>query len=231
MLDIWPALPIAVRVRGRLDEINENVLVALERHDRVCKVHVDDVSCYDKDKLKKLVGAMQVPFPALTDIHIHAHFGIHSFEGPASYFESLLGGSAPNLRSLSLMNIGFRSLPKLIFSFPGLVSLSLFDIPFSGHIPSDAMVDCLSSLTRLEYLQIDFPPSQLRSVTARRRRPPLTRTGFPVLSNLLLMGATEYLDQILTHIEAPLLHYAHITFFDPSIFDTSRIAHWFGPTE
>jgi hypothetical protein len=146
MLDIWPELPIAVRVRGKFDKINENVLVALERHDRVCKVHVDNVSCYDKDKLKKLVGAMQVPFPARTDIHVHAHFGIHLFEGPASYFESLLGGSAPNLRSLSLMNIGigFRSLPTLLLSFPGLVSLSLFDIPFSGHIPSDAMVDCLS---------------------------------------------------------------------------------------
>ena len=230
-LDIWPPLPIAVRVRGGFDQINENVLVALEQHDRVCKVHVDDASCYDE--LKELVGAMQVPYPALTDIHIHALFGTHSFEGPASYFESLLGGSAPNLRSLSLMNIGFRSLPKLLLSFPGLVSLSLFNIPYSGHTPCDAMVDCLSSLTRLESLQINFPITQLRSVTASRRQAPLTRarTVFPVLSKLLLKGATKYLDRFSTYVEAPLLHHVRIGFLDPPIFDTSRIARWIGCAE
>ena len=221
MLDIWPALPILVSVRGKYDEINDNVLAALEKHDRIRVVYVDHVS---DGELKELVGAMQVTFPALTYLYIH------SFDATASFPESFLGGSAPNLQSLRLEYNAFPGLPKLLSSSPGLVSLSLFDISYSGHI-SDAMVDCLSSLTRLEHLQIEFPYSRLRSDRASRRRPPLTRTVFPVLSTLILKGVTEYLDQLLAHIEAPHINVVRIRFLDPPIFDISRISPCIGPTE
>lgn len=54
-----------------------------------------------------------------------------------------------------------------------------------------------------------------------------------MLSQLLLTGAMEYLDQILTHIEAPLLHNVHIRLanIDQLIFDISRIPQWMGLTE
>jgi hypothetical protein len=128
------------------------------------------------------------------------------------------------------VNIAFPALPKLLLSSPGLVSLSLSDIPHSGYI-SDEMIDCLSSLTRLEYLQIDFHFFRLRSGQASRRQPPLTRTVFPALSKILFKGVTECLDQILAHIGAPLLRYVYIEFLDPPIFDISRVAQCIGRTE
>jgi len=140
MLHVWPELPIVVRVRGGYNEISD-ILAALRKRDRICKIHVDNVS---DDELKELAGAMKVTFPTLTDLNIHSLL--------AALPESLLGGSAPNLQTLRLMNVAFPALPKLLSSSPGLVHLSLFEIPCSWHIPSDAMVDCLSLLTRLEYL-------------------------------------------------------------------------------
>jgi len=219
-LDIWPALPIAVYL-GKYDLVNDNVLAALEKHDRVCEVEVDRV-----DQLEELVGAMQVTFPALTS------FDIYPMAGAAPLPESFLGGSAPNLRSLFLMKTAFPALPKLLLSSPGLVSLSLYDIPPSWSISSDAMVDCLSSLTRLETLEIRFQTSQPRPNQANRRPPPLARTVFPVLGKLSLAGVTEYLEQILVHMEAPLLDSVYIRFFNPPIFDifVSRIAPCIGRT-
>ena len=220
MLDIWPALPIVINL-GKCDEINNGVRAALEKHDRICEVHVDRVY-----EFEELVGAMQVTFPALTDLHLSM------WDGTAPLPESFLGGYAPNLRSLCLSSIAFPALPKLLLSSPRLVSLSLDDIPHSGYISADAMVDCLSSLTRLETLQILFEPSQPRPDRASRRPSPLTRTVFPVLSELSLAGVTEYLEQILAHIEAPLLDSVDIRFFDPPILDIfiSRIAPWIGRT-
>ena len=222
MLDIWPALPISLRVDGRSDVLNDNVFAALEKYDRICKVHISNVS---DGVVKELAGTMQVTFPALT------YLFLHSFGDTASLPESLLGGSAPKLQSLCLIDIAFPALPNLLLSSPGLARLSLFSIADSGYISPDSMVDCLASLTRLETLQIRFQYSQLRRDQASRRSPPLTRTVFPVLSRLVLKGVTVYLGQILAHIEAPPLDYVHIIFFDLPIFDISRISQCIGHTE
>jgi hypothetical protein len=223
MLDIWPALPIVVRVHGEGDEISDNVLAALERHDRVVRVGIVQVS---GGEIEELAGAMQVTFPALTHLHIDAF----DFD-TASFPDTLLGGSAPNLRSLRLACIAFTALPKLLLSSPGLVFLTLIDIPYSEHISSAAMVDCLSSLTRLEHLQIEFPHSQPRPDGASRRPPPLTPTVFPVLGTLILKGVTEYLDQLLAHMEAPHLDDVRFEFLDPPNFDVSRFPSYIGLTE
>jgi hypothetical protein len=222
MFDIWPTLPIAVEVNGKSDKINDNVLATLEKHDRVCEVVIDDVSA---GEIEELAGAMQVTFPALTDLWIY------SLEDTAFFPETFLGGSAPNLQLLHFKCIAFPALPRLLLSSPGLVSLSLYGIPPSGYISSDAIVDCLSSLTRLEYLQLNFQSFQPRPDRASRRQPPPTPTVFPVLSELLLDGVTEDLDQILAHIEAPLLDFVQIGFSDPPIFDISRIAQCISRTE
>jgi len=204
------------------DEINDNVLAGLGKHDRICEVSVDNVT---DGELAELAGAMEVTFPALKYLYIH------SSEGNLSFPDSFLGGSAPNLQSLHLKRIAFLALPNLLLSSPGVTSLSISDIPHSGYIPSDVVVDCLSSLTRLKFLQIKFQSSQPRPDRGSQRQPPLTHTVYPVLTILILEGVTEYLDHILAHIEAPLLDYAHIRFIDPPIFVISRIAPCIGHTE
>jgi hypothetical protein len=221
MLDIWPALPINVLLSGRCAEINDNVLAALEDRDRICAVRIHHVY---NDEIQKLARAMQVTFPALTDLDVETFFNTGSFP------ESLLGGSAPNLRSLRLANIAFSTLPKLLLSYPYLVKFSVSENYYheSTYVSSDVMVDCLPSLTRLEHLRIEFQPF---SDGVSRRPPPLTRTVFPVLGTLILKGITKYLDQLLAHIEAPRLNYVNIKFVGPPDFGISRIARCICHTE
>ena len=221
MLDIWPALPIYIRIYGSSDTINDNVLAALKQHDRICKIHAQNVPDLE---LKDLVGAMQVTFPALTDL------SIRSFGDKVQCPESFLGGSAPNLRSLDLSYITVPALPNLLLTSPSLVNLSLYDIPHSGYVSFDAMVDFLSSLTRLETLEINFPSTQ--PPPAQSSCPtPLTRIIFPVLRGLILGGTKECLDQSLALIAAPPLDYVYIGFIKPIIFDISQISQWIGRTE
>ena len=59
------------------------------------------------------------------------------------------------LQDLYLTRIEFPGLPKLLLSVTHLVRLTLWDIPHSGYFSPEAMVTCLSVLTRLEKLRID----------------------------------------------------------------------------
>src|SRR6266852_2574427 len=70
--------------------------------------------------------------------------------------DSFLGGTAPRLRSLTLIGVSFPALPKLLLSATHLVYLHLFYIPQSGYIPPNAMAISLSALTSLESLCLMF---------------------------------------------------------------------------
>ena len=84
------------------------------------------------------------------------------------------------------------------------------------------MLTCLSALTRLETLEIGFESS--RSHPDRESRPPpLTHTLLPALTRLHFKGASEYLEDLVAGIGAPLLNKMDITFFRQSILDTPQL--------
>lgn len=96
LLGIWPALPIVVQFYRINNEVEVEVLAALEHRDRVCEINVYGVSDHE---LKPLAEATQQgSFRALKDLYIE------SFEvGRIPVVpDSLLGGSALGLRSLFL---------------------------------------------------------------------------------------------------------------------------------
>jgi hypothetical protein len=142
--------------------------------------------------------------------------------------DSFLGGSAPRLISLKLVGISFPALPKLLLSATNLDTLSLQDVPAFGYLSVDAMVDCLSLLTRLDDLQLEYRSSDHPFDHTSRRPPPLTRTVLPVFTFLSFEGAAEYLEGIFASIEVPLLKNVYITFLNPGIFDVSRISMFSG---
>jgi len=223
MLDIWPPFPIDLRAVDLLGDNMDNVIAALEHNDRICQFDVYEVS---SDELERLVTAMQDPFPILTDLDFQS-----SDEVAPVLPSSLMSGSAPRLRSLTLQNIAFPTLPKLLMSATGLVRLHLGGIPSTGYIPPEAMADCLSSLTGLEQLQIEFRSLQPRPEEASRRLPPLTCTILPLLTSLSFKGVGEYLEVLFAWIEVPLLEDVRIYFFNPVIFDFSRISLFLGRKE
>ena len=85
------------------------------------------------------------------------------------------------------------------------------------------MVTCLSVLTRLETLQLDFESSQSHPDRRSRRSHLPTRIILPVLCQLCFKGVREYLEVLVTRIDAPLLDTLEITLLHEPIIDTPQL--------
>jgi hypothetical protein len=226
MLDVWPPLPIVINVsfrsRNPLPD-TDNIISALKHNlnslnDRICQLELILVS---SERVLETIQHLQKPFPALTLLDLTPLL-LPGHEMAPIDADSFLGGSAPpHLQTLKLSEIPFLGLPKLVMSATHLVHLNLSRIPHSGYISPETMVTCVSALTRLETLHIGFKSPQSRP---DRRRPPLpTRTLLPVLTELWFQGVTEYLEDFVARINAPLLDKLNITFFHQLLFDTPQL--------
>jgi hypothetical protein len=222
MLDIWPALPIVIFAEDPLPTSGvTNIISALQQHNRVRTIETWDVPI----SLVKEFAAMQGPFPALTQL------GLSSSDENAPVLPDSFLGESPRLRLLILGGIPFPGLPKLLLSTHDLVTLRLWDIPRSGYISPEAMVTALSTLTSLNRLHLGFRSPRSQADRASRHPPPLTRVVLPALSELRFKGDSEYLEDIVSRLEAPLLCYTKITFFNQLIFDTPLLRHFFSRIE
>ena len=225
-IDVWPLFPIVINIDAL--EIwgpwcRDNVVDALEHNDRVCQLSIFEI--YSKD-LEKILAAMQKPFPVLTRLEL-LQPRPHKETAPINP-DSFLGGSVPHLQTLCLDCVPFPGLPKLLLSATHLVDLDLQRIPYSGYISPEAMVTCLSGLTRLESLTIVFKSPRCRPDQNSRRPPPLTRALLPVLAKLKFGGSSEYLEDLVARIDVPLLVELAMQFFHQLIFDTPLLTQFIG---
>jgi hypothetical protein len=133
-----------------------------------------------------------------------------------------LGGSTACLRSLRLWYIPFAGLSKLLLSATHLTNLHL---SHSGPISPEATVSCISALTRLETLILDFGSFE----SEHRRPPPPTRTLLPSLTRLRFDGVSEYLEGLVVRIDTPLLDNLEIAFYE-STHDTAQLAQFINRT-
>ena len=225
-LDIWPALPIVVVAEGiGSKEDVTNVIAALRHHNRVCKI-----SCRSgqfQNILLKEFAAIDDPFPALTSLDLSSVQQGHVPVLP----DSFLGGYAPRLRSLELFGIPYPSIGTLLSSTTNLVELSLWNIPRSGYFAPEMIVPCLSTLLRLESLELKFQYPRALAHRASRHPPPLTRVALPNLTVFNFRGDIEYLEDVLSQIETPMLNKSRFYFFNQLIFDTPLLGHFIRRTE
>ena len=217
-LAVWPPLPIVIRQYGYTAQM-DNIIVVLEHNERICQIDLN----VTKSQLEQVLPAMQHPFPALTKLVIAGE--MHPVVP-----ESFLGGSAPRLQYLYLERIPFPGLPNLLLTATDLVSLYVWNIPHSGYISPEAMVRCLFTLTRLETLSLGFESPKSRPVQERRHPHPPTRSTLLALTYFEFEGVSEYLEDFMARIDAPLLDNLSITFFHQLIFDTPQIAQFFART-
>ena len=225
-LDIWPELPIVVVARDiESKEDGTNVIAALRHHNRVCKI--DYYNEAFQDPLLEEFAEIDEPFPALTSLYLASYYARNVPVLP----DSFLGGSAPRLRSLELFGIPYPSIGKLLSSTTNLVRLSLWRIPHSGYISPETIIPCLSMLPRLGELFLGFRYPRSPARRARRHPPPLTRRVLPSLTCLPFNGDIEYLEDILSQIETPMLNYSEFHFFNQLVFDTPLLGHFIRRTE
>jgi F-box-like len=216
LLEVWPPLPISVCNDGDNRWGIHNIIAALEYKDRICQLDLYELP---GSQLETVLETMQQPFPALSHLILRLQPG----GGPVPVIPaSFLGGSAPHLQSLWLDYIPFPGLSKLLLSATHMVLLVLSNIPDSGYISPEEMIACLSVLTKLENLAIDFdfPQSHPRSGQTSRHSSPQTFTLLPVLTSLYFGGVKEYLEDLVAQIDAPLLDKLTIGFLRQG-FDTN----------
>jgi hypothetical protein len=213
-LEIWPELPIVINSRYlRFKDDATNIISAFGHNNRVCKIHYYNEGF--QDSALKEFAAIDKPFPALTSLVLYSYS-----QNVPILPDSFLGGSAPRLRSLWLEGISYPSIGNLLPSTTSLVQLSLLRIPHSGYIAPETIIPCLSTLVRLESLWLDFQYPRSRAHRADRHPPPLTRVVFPSLTLLRFHGNMDYMEDILSQIETPMLIKSYFYVFNQLVFDT-----------
>ena len=223
-LAVWPPLPIVIGQHNQPEQSMDNIIAALERNDRVCEIRLKFAT---KLELEEVLAAMQQRFPALT----HLEMWLPELEDETLVVPgSFLGGSAPRLQYLQFDHIPFPGLPKLILSATGLVDLHLIDIPHSGYISPEAMARCLSTLTSLEELTLQFKSPLSRPLRESQRSHSPTRSVLLALTEFWFQGVSEYLEDLVARIDAPLLDTFDIRFFHQLIFDTPKLTQFIART-
>ena len=220
MLDTWPPLPVEIWGRDLRKRKLDNIVAALEHTDRIHKIELSDDSRSHLEQALAAMLPMQKPFPSLTELQVDFFSEWKRLAVP----DLLLSGSAPLLRSLRLRNIQFPLplLQNLLPSTTNLVELRIRSIPNSRFISPEAMVACLSGLNRLEEVELEFE-SPRTSTWGSRRLPPSTRCVLPALTLLRFDGSCEYLEELISQIDSPLLDNLYVTVFHQPELDTAQL--------
>ena len=219
---VWPSesLPIIIQDKRDLtlpDDFDFDA--AIVHPNRVRKINLRKIN---RSQLTRLVSAMQTKFPAL--IRLRLDYLRSDRRGYPTLTRGFLGGYAPHLQSLGLKSIAFP--PKLLLSTTGLVSLNFWDIPPSGYISPKALVSGLAASSNLKILIFGFEFHLYRNVRKSLRPPPPTRTVLPALTYFQFRGDSDYFENLVARIEAPLLETISISYKSGLISDTPQLAQF-----
>jgi hypothetical protein len=221
LLDCWPPLPLAIQyggIPGRnppAPEDDNDIIAAFEHPKRIWKIELTMTNTL----LKRLEPLMQEPFPILSHLEISQHSA--GWLLPSAF----LGGSTPRLRVIHVYGIPFPALPTLHLSMKAITSLGLIEIPSNGYFSPDTIVTSVSMLTQLEALSILFQSPTLHH---NRRAPPLKRAILPALTSFGFRGCTEYLEDLVAQVDAPLLVHIAIKFFNQLVFEIPQLSFFIG---
>ena len=226
MLDIWPALPLVIWREPNTpsqEEDADNITAALRHNDRVYQILLDHLPGSLSERLTTVI---QESFPALTYLQI----SVMDMSRPV-FHEAFLGGSAQRLRSCIIGGIAIPGIRKLLLSAGGLVILHLWNVPHSGYISPEEIVTCLYPMHNLEDLAIGFESPLSRPDRPNRPSYPGTCVVLPALARFHFRGVSEYMEDLVSRIDIPLLDDIKIGFFNQLIFVTPQLHNFLARTE
>jgi hypothetical protein len=226
-LNVWPALPLLIH-SGVSETSVDDITPKLRHSNRISQI---GLRCFTILQIKNVWAEMQVQFPELKSLFLSYAVQSRINTVPVPVLpDSFLGGSAPRLRLLALGAIPFPGLTTLLLSATHLVSLYLQDIPHSGYFSPEAIATCLSMLTSLEALQLEFESPQSCPDQENRRSPPPTRSILPALTSFWFKGVNEYLEDLVSLIDSPRLYLLSTTFFNDIDFNTTELIQFISRT-
>lgn len=228
-LDCWSALPIALwyprlvlwRPLASADE--DNVISALEYSDRIREINLTMTSSL----LEKLVSLVQEPFPALE----YLRMGSQEMLGSVVLPNDFLGGFTPRLRQIDLSGIAFPSLPRLLLSTRDLVSLQLDEISDTGYFSPEALATGLGATPQLKFLKVHFLSPIAHQDQETPCLPSYDRVVLLALADFQFRGDSEYMEDLVARLSAPLLENIEIAFFDRLVFDIPQLSRFIDFTE
>ena len=229
-LDCWPNLPIVIQYgpfRGpNPDPLasgdEDEIVAALQNPGRICKIQLTLTAPLSD----KLATKTQGPCPSLRLLDLTAQS-----ETGLVLPRQFLSGEAPHLVILHMVKIVLPALPQLLLSAQNLISLQLEAIPSSGYIPPDVLVNSLCGMDCLQMFHIQFlsPNSHLVSWRSHQSLP--GHIALPSLKYFEFDGVKEYLECLLSCIDAPV-KYIYITFFyDLDFRNLPQLQNFIGRTE
>ena len=218
-LGCWPALPIVIQYGGSpsLDppspEDEDNVVSALKQSDRV-----SSISLTITGSLLYKLFLVEEPFSVLEDLVL---------------LKNPMGLLLPNtfkwgspLRRLHSTGIAFPALPQLLLPSIDLVDLQLHEIPGVGYFSPDAFASALSGMDQLKYLSLHFLSPASRPNHVDLSPSPGVRVVLPSLTHLKFRGVSEYLNSLVSKIDAPGLVAIEIGFFNQLILRLSQLGQF-----
>lgn len=226
-LDLWPALPISIsyprslQSRRLTTDDEENVLAALKHPSRICEINLS----MTRQFASKSASLLAASFPVLEHLQLRSQDTMRSLTIPIGF----LGGSTPRLRDVHLIGMDFPTLPVLLLSAQALVSLQLDEIPNAGFFSPEELAISLSRTTRLEVLKIHFLPPNTHE-RAMDALPP-SRITLPALTEFEFKGNCEYVEDLVSRIDAPTLEKVSISFFEQPTFGIPRLSRFVGRTK
>jgi hypothetical protein len=115
-----------------------------------------------------------------------------------------------------LERIAFPALPTLLSSTTQLVTLQLSSVPIIGYISPREMASCLVALPNLKHLGLEFhSPDSDDDMDIDQSIPPLpTRVVLHSLVSFYFEGVSQYLEDLLSQVDAPILQTMSATFRD-----------------
>ena len=225
-LELWPDFPISVwypkspRRRLTTDD-EENVLAVLKHTDRICDINLS----MTRQLASKSTTLLKESFPILQRLVLRSQEPLRPLPVP----DGFLGESTPLLREVHLIRTVFPTLPVLLSSAQALVTLQLDDIPNSGYFSPEALANGLSGMAHLNTLKIRFipPNAHERSLDASL----INRAILPTLTEFEFKGNCEYVEDLVSRIDAPALGKISITFIEQPTFGIPRLARFIARTK
>jgi hypothetical protein len=206
MLRCLPPFPILVDYRdASWTEREENLALAAIRHrSRVHGIALGRPNT--SGTMTKLLRAPSHPFPELESLKICPP-GSHRHDREVIFPTTLLSGSAPCLRQLTLRGVVPRCLSPPLSYATGLVELTLTLRVEYRALPEAPLIANLKRMVYLRRLQLKL--EYVARTPSRDGQPPPTGAGDVVtLSNLMefvFAGRRMYLEALLVVLAAPSL--------------------------